>query len=417
MVRSVRSFVIRVASTAVPLAVVGAQTTWLVGGGGLPDINAAMAVASPGDVVRVAPGIYPPFTVTKTVSILPTATGGTWTIQAGGAPAPAMYVGATAVGTRTVTVVGMRTDYKSLLLPAVIVQNAPTTVVIDDLRVNYVTSLVNSQAPSAVYVENSQVWLRDAAIAPTVAGVVASTLYVAPPPIGGNDGLCGIYAIGSRLRVQNVLVFGFDAAGAYGGDAVRLDAGSSFYGDGVSITALAFDLRGGAGGVFGGNALHYVMPTSMPLSCSTINPVGGAAPNPGGAYAINGDRGFIAPGVQRFVPSCLGVDAGFTNANTRNPALGTTLNITTTALVNRGYSLFLSFGATVGTNIPGIAQRSIVDLPTAVLIGSATTPATIPLTVPNTATLLGVQYTLQGVLAPTANSGPAFTSGDAGVIG
>lgn len=45
------------------------QTVHLVGPGGFADVDAALAVAAPGDVVHVAPGQYPSFTVTIPVTI------------------------------------------------------------------------------------------------------------------------------------------------------------------------------------------------------------------------------------------------------------------------------------------------------------------------------------------------------------
>lgn len=54
------------------------QAVHLVGPGGFADVDAALAVASPGDVVHVAPGEYPTFSVTFPVTIrgLPDAGGG-----------------------------------------------------------------------------------------------------------------------------------------------------------------------------------------------------------------------------------------------------------------------------------------------------------------------------------------------------
>lgn len=46
-----------------------AQTTWQVGTPALPDIDAAMAVAAPGDILDVPMGWYPAFTATKGVTI------------------------------------------------------------------------------------------------------------------------------------------------------------------------------------------------------------------------------------------------------------------------------------------------------------------------------------------------------------
>lgn len=54
------------------------QATHLVGAGGLPDINAALAIASPGDRIHIATGSYPGFVADKGVTIRPVAGASVW---------------------------------------------------------------------------------------------------------------------------------------------------------------------------------------------------------------------------------------------------------------------------------------------------------------------------------------------------
>jgi hypothetical protein len=52
-------------------SVVPCQATLTVGAGGYPNVDAAIAAASPGDVIIVLPGAYSPFTLTKGVTLRP----------------------------------------------------------------------------------------------------------------------------------------------------------------------------------------------------------------------------------------------------------------------------------------------------------------------------------------------------------
>lgn len=51
------------------LGSLGAQTVHLVGPGGFPELDPAIAAASPGDILRVAPGTYSAFTLDKALTI------------------------------------------------------------------------------------------------------------------------------------------------------------------------------------------------------------------------------------------------------------------------------------------------------------------------------------------------------------
>ena len=50
------------------------QATHVVGGAGLPNIDAALAIAAPGDTVLVQPGVYPPFHATVGVNVVASGT-------------------------------------------------------------------------------------------------------------------------------------------------------------------------------------------------------------------------------------------------------------------------------------------------------------------------------------------------------
>ena len=58
-----------VLSNLLLLGSLGAQTVHLVGPGGFPELDPAIAAASPGDILRVAPGAYTAFTLDKALTI------------------------------------------------------------------------------------------------------------------------------------------------------------------------------------------------------------------------------------------------------------------------------------------------------------------------------------------------------------
>jgi hypothetical protein len=70
-----RQLLLTVAALASALAVAPCQSTLTVGPGGYAHIDAAIAAASPGDVLVVMPGTYPGFAVTKGVTIRPAVAG------------------------------------------------------------------------------------------------------------------------------------------------------------------------------------------------------------------------------------------------------------------------------------------------------------------------------------------------------
>src|SRR5262245_59427826 len=63
------AMVLRALASTVMLAALPAQSVLQVGNGSYPDIGAAIAAAAPGDIIEVAAGAYPPFTLDKALTI------------------------------------------------------------------------------------------------------------------------------------------------------------------------------------------------------------------------------------------------------------------------------------------------------------------------------------------------------------
>jgi hypothetical protein len=70
-----KTCVLPVVVAAFAVAALRAQTIWNVGPGGLPSIPAALAVASPGDIVDISPGVYPAFDCGIGVTLRASGTG------------------------------------------------------------------------------------------------------------------------------------------------------------------------------------------------------------------------------------------------------------------------------------------------------------------------------------------------------
>jgi hypothetical protein len=70
-------------------AAAAAQTTHVVGPGGFASVNAALAAASPGDVVLVQPGTYPPFQAAIGVTVRASGSGPVMLLGASSVAAPA----------------------------------------------------------------------------------------------------------------------------------------------------------------------------------------------------------------------------------------------------------------------------------------------------------------------------------------
>lgn len=182
---------------------------------------------------------------------------------------------------------------------------------------------------------------------------------------------------------------------------MRLDDAISYY-------------QGGNGSHYGGSAVHLIGTNPMLdiLQCGlNLNAlIKGQAPNPGGFYSVNHDRGLVVAGVERLVPACLLEATGFADQALRAP-VGQTHIISVSSFFVRGYALYI--GPSSFQSIPGIAGMAYLDYaaPTTALIASGTLTAgavNVGLPIPNQPSLIGYQFECQALLGPPqGQSAPA----------
>ncbi|MBK8980079.1 MAG: hypothetical protein IPM29_29620 [Planctomycetes bacterium] len=271
------------AAAAVLLLPVPAQSVLLVGPGGFPDITAAIAAASPGDVVRVASGRYGPFVCDKAVTIaalpgasvavaplpIPTSNFTTWfAVPAGQSarvrdidftnPFGAFFVTSTFVSSGTVVFESCDFDGALGLTEVLLVQDA--SVALRDCSIDAGLTAFPNPAIRAVG-----------------AGIVAVDCRFVGSDMTFDGGLHpgdGILASASSLHLVRCRVEGGDAnvTCAYpAGDGVRTNRGD------LTWIADSVLVAGGGPCTPGGHALHNTGASPVRLARTTLVPSSGAA--------------------------------------------------------------------------------------------------------------------------------------------
>ncbi|MBX3465254.1 MAG: hypothetical protein KF830_18960 [Planctomycetes bacterium] len=236
-------FVLAALSSAV---VTPTQTTHVVGPGALPQINAALAVAAPGDVVLVMPGTYEPFTVTGPVTIRAAAPGTVLVNVASGGPS--------VLWSSTVTLASSQAVHLVDLTIRVLSISGGTTTLDGCTVTGY-----QFWGLTAVTVQAGTVHLQGCAL----NGSVGS--------FGGGAGLVAgnatVTAIDSTFAGANV---GSPLDGPGAGVAISLQ-GSQFHGSRVTG-------QGGAGGAFAYPPRAALQATNSTVWISDSTLTGGTAP-------------------------------------------------------------------------------------------------------------------------------------------
>jgi hypothetical protein len=229
-----------------------AQATHTVGPGGFAQIDAALAVAAPGDVVLVQPGTYQPFTVTGPVTIRALVPGTVLVDVTFGGPVPPFW-------RSTVTLTAGQVVHLVDLSIRVLFLNGGTTTLDGCTVTGY-----QFWGETAVRVQTGTVHLQDC----TLSGSVG--------PFGG----------GAGLSASDAMVTAVDSA------FVGADIGSPFDGPsaGVAIALQDSQFHGSRVTAQGGGGSTFVYPpraalqatnSTVWISDSTLT--GGTAP--GGAQA------------------------------------------------------------------------------------------------------------------------------------
>ena len=231
-----------------------AQTTHLVGAGGLPQIRDALAIASPGDVILVQPGLYAHFAATVGVTIRALVPG-TVDVEYQAAFSPpgcltnqfcAAFQGPTqliAPAGQTVHVVGLRflPNVVPALVPNIFVRHR---VAVSSGRATFDECELRATDMSALMIQNATAHLEGCTVevlgtAINGYGMIATNAMVTAidTTFAGNSTQVafnlpgeGIRLQGSSLHGSNLTVTGGSALpSGTGGVAVRADGSSSLW--------------------------------------------------------------------------------------------------------------------------------------------------------------------------------------------
>jgi len=396
-------------------------------------IGPAVTAAVDGDLILVDPGSYLPFHVPgKGISIV--AAGAAFTMQQPGS-VPAIRID-NVVYPRQVSVIGAFIDYTNTNAPAIVVRDNTGAVRFSALQVTESVDLGATPARAVMRVVNTDTfWLLDSEIWSNQP----RTALTLSPWGGFNDGVSALEMKHSDGIVQNVRLRGYDAGNApnsgYGGDAVRVIGDSSVgLRDRLWSSPQSSILRGGSGGEFGGNALHYLgsrSNTHRMTTCGIVmyQPGTGFGMN-GGKFALNHDGGVIGSvpfQVERLPIGCAALQSGSTTVAASTASVGSTVTSTVfTPFASRDYRVAMSLNTLYSRKINGLFGRSMLDasvpfftfldtLPPSfgVVNGSGTTsagvPRTVSFTLPSAPSLVGSQIAVQTVTGPPGGTTDAFT--------
>ncbi len=360
------------------------------------DVQTALGFASDGDVVEVEPGTYPPFTIVgKRVAVIAKkgpGLPGTFAVTG----APAITIGALGPG-QSVTIANARITATAVdaairidTAGAGSVRLLDTIVTAGNLGVVPHDGLIEARNSPAVWLDRVRAgdyrWRANGA--------------------AGFTGLAALFVDQANVHVARSVLQGMrsDNPALHGGDAIRV-VGSG------RLTSLDSLLTGSMApllalpGVLGGHAIHDFGGNSGPIRvCGGSLAVADVASSP---FAVLGSPSFLL--------ACL----PDTIVRTELPA-GTSewrLGATTTATVSvevPGTICVLAIGDGFGLSThPAVAGDLLLDGALAVLAGAVvTTPWNVPLTMPSSPLLVGMQGTLQAI-AVGGSSAPLATAGAA----
>jgi len=375
------------------------------------NIQAAINAAVNGDLILVDAGTYPGFIMAgKGVSVL-SDTSVPFTLQPSGTTPVIIMVGVPAG--QSATVMGFNTTVPFGGASPVLVLGCLGSVRIKDAVITPTANLPNATMRAVIEIASSpSVWLSDVQVTSTTAftGTTSNSLAA---PAGPDQGISAIVAVNSNVQLQRTILRGYDnlgtpSTGRYAGDALRLIGASV-----ARIDDAPSLLTGGAGGQFGGSAIHSIgTPASTDVLSHAVQFntfVKGGGPSPGGYFAVNWDRGIVQQGpilIERYVATSLFSAHGRVSTATRMK-LNTTHNFTVTSFYGRTYGLYLGPTLFRSVVVPGAQNTAYLDYtsPVTVLVASGVLPAAapganVPLPVPNVPGAAGLQIGVQAVLGP-----------------
>lgn len=370
-------------------------------------IGQALAAASPGDLILVDPGTYPPFVVSTPVTIA--AAQADFTVLQGSTVAAITILGTSG----TVAVDGARISFAQTSAPAITITGCSGEVRLQNVRVDATADLVGTAARAAIEVADCAAVVFEQV---TVHGATARRGRTSNAE-GTNDGLCATRFSDTHFVLRNCLLRGYDrdASGSCGGDAVRvvatglLSARSCWLLSNTQQTLVGGAATGGGGR--GGNCLHLLGSGLLAELCGlhALTPGSGGLRS-GGHFAIQDDGGWIAPGVGRAIPACVLELTAITSA----PAVvtpGGQLPITVSDFTGAmPCAALLSLDGSHTPAVPGAVGRVLLDLTTSVTLGFGVTPTGFAVAIPAHPGLAGLQLTAQAVVFGSSAQTTTVTS-------
>ena len=388
-------------------------------------IQQAINAASSGDLILVDAGNFGPFVISgKSLSIL--NEGPRFNLIAS-STGPVIRIERIRTG-QCVTLMGFNTSVRYGHESPVIIDNCDGPVRIKNASIEPTTSLNAARMSAVVSITNcAAVSMHSVEVIPstplngrTINGIVVA---------GSVDrGICAVRLTSSKVHFARCMLRGYDNLAnspnpEWGGDALRLYHWSS-----ARIDESPTQFIGGAARTYGGSAVHLISAraTEDVEHCGRLfgadRFIRGAAPNLGGFYAKNHDRGQVSSSNRR-VPGCLGTSVGHATAPARFP-INTTQQFTVTANHPRQYVLLV--GPSAFQTIPGINNAAYVDLlsPNTLVLsfGTLSAPAfsaSTSVSLPGLPALIGYQLATQaglGVVPGTRRTNPSLSMAEIVVI-
>jgi hypothetical protein len=408
------SFTVQVADTATPARLATRQLSLSIGSRVLrvgparayQTIQAAIDAADEGLLVRVDPGTYPAFVLSKELTIISDQPNLGYRVEQT-AIAPAITIRNLAAG-KVAAVFDANVDVDFSSAFAVEIDGNDGTVILNRLVVTTVHDL-GLAAPSLVEVRDSaSVWIRNSAVVGTHEAMTPTRL---PGPMATNDGVSAIRFLNSGGVVQRVTARGCDnPRGAHAGDGVRF-ADSDLYVAGETfsmVPALRNTLIGGDNGDTGGAAIHMV--ESAPGDSvgeglgELLSVPGSGLVTPGFEFAINNDfnSGPIIPAL----PFGLAPDAALVTLDDDRYPIGSTTGTATLVTVLGTQRPYVFYEGEPKYNGPaqGVAGRQLFAQGTGVILSQGNTGTfggfTQALNIPNDRGLIGRVVVIQATVAP-----------------
>jgi hypothetical protein len=363
--------------------------------GPITDIQTAVNMAGNGDLIEVAPGTYPAFSVVgkqlAVVGLDPiTHLPATFSVL-GAASTPAIQVHSLTID-QLVTISGARINHTNSTAPAIVIANNPlASVRLFDVAVTTFAALGNVPYDGLVELANTRaVWFDRVRVGDhRIYGVGSS-----------GSGVAGLLCDATSLHLMQCDFRGMRSSDAYvpGGDGLRLlGTAPTWLVDTVLYGGMS--LAGAVPNTLGGHAVHDLGGQAGPIrACDcALTPI------------VDTVSIFAVAGVTAFLAACSDVTVGRTSLMpaTSVVRIGTVATVAVSANVtNRLFVLMIGEGFD-HLQVPGLFAGAFLYSGNSIaltggLLGA--TPFLYPLNLPNVPAAIGMHLTMQsGLIDPSGS--------------